>query len=150
MDGFWECGNSPLSWNCESKNNPMPDYACVTDGCDIFRLLSIFKKNRIIDFLDCSKVRFSTLPFNVRIQVFSPFSKSASPLTSTSTLFLSSPFYQCFSWTFKHEADSLLLKKVFLNFRAPCSHWCVHHLSTLLSAGIFWNTDDFQSIGLVP
>ena len=75
----------------------MPDYACVTGGCDIFRLLSIFKKNRIIDFLDCSKVRFSTLPFNVRIQVFSPFSKSASPLTSTSTLFLSSPFYQCFS-----------------------------------------------------
>jgi len=64
----------------ESKNNPVPDYACVTGGCGIFRLLSIFKKNRIIGFLDCSKVRFSTLPFNVRIQVFSPFSKSASPL----------------------------------------------------------------------
>ena len=42
MDEFGERGNSPLSRNCESKNNPMPDYACVMGGCDTFRLLSIF------------------------------------------------------------------------------------------------------------
>ena len=153
MDEFSECGNSPLSWNCESKNNPMPDYACVIGGCDTFRLLSVFKKNRIIDSLDCSKVRFSTLPFTVRIQVLSPFSKSASPLDlhlytfplTTSgnihtyyTVFLNfNLFIGVFLGHLNMKQTLYYWKKCFLNLRTHCSHWCVHHLLTVLSAGIF-------------
>lgn len=96
MDEFSGCGNTPLPWNRESKNNPMQTMFVLWVGrCDTLRLLSIFKKNRIIDILDCSKAGLNTLPFNIRTKVFSPLSKSVSslelylypfPLTSSGNL----------------------------------------------------------------